>query len=224
MIYLKYLIHWIDVTIPPFLRLMSIMKCLLRIFFFLVYYASMAQTDHDSNSLLIREDTIDHSLDKKELFIPKPKKAALYSAVFPGAGQFYNRHYIKIPFLYAGLGYFIYRSQQNRGNYQCFQRTYKNALFNGLIPDDIRCNGKIVDIRNFNTSGLKQRRDAYRKNMELAYIGAGVLYLFNILDAYVDAHLQSFDISEDLSLQLSPRIMPDYSGQNSLGFVARWTF
>ena len=158
----------------------------------------------------------------EENFIPNPSKAVLL-AIAPGAGQFYNRHYVKIPFLYAGLTFFILRIDKQRDFFHCFEKAHKNALFNGVIPDEIRCHRKKVSIRGFNVQGLQQRRDSFRKNMELAYIGASILYLFSILDAYVDAHLQSFDVSEDLSLRLSPYVKPEYNGSH-LGFVASVRF
>lgn len=142
-------------------------------------------------------------------FVPGPNKAALLSAVLPGAGQFYNKHYLKIPFIYAGLGYFAYQSQKNRAFYICFRDAHRTALQDATIPDQINCNGDLVDTRLFNADGLKQRRDAFRKRMTEAYIFGSIFYLLNIIDAYVDAHLQSFDISEDLSLVISPYVMPD---------------
>lgn len=40
--------------------------------------------------------------------------------------------------------------------------------------------------------------------MELAIAATAVVYILNIIDAMVDAHLYYFDISDDLSLRWTP--------------------
>ncbi len=155
-------------------------------------------------------------------FTPKPNRAALYSALLPGAGQFYNKRYLKIPFIYAGLGYLIYKIDQNAAYYNCFKDAHRTALLEGNIPNQLNCRNRNFDLRNFSAAGLKQRRDAFRKNMELAYIGTGLVYLLNIVDAYVDAHLQDFDLSEDLAIQIGPFLRPESASY--IGFSARLFF
>jgi hypothetical protein len=42
------------------------------------------------------------------------------------------------------------------------------------------------------------------------------VYALSVIDAYVDAELSEFDISKDLSLKVSPIVIPNYSGGNML--------
>ncbi|MBK9397356.1 MAG: hypothetical protein IPN55_09035 [Saprospiraceae bacterium] len=56
-----------------------------------------------------------------------------------------------------------------------------------------------------NIASLKQYRDDYRKNMELSYIAMVGIYGLNVLDAFVSAHLKSFDISEDIGMIIKPK-------------------
>lgn len=134
-------------------------------------------------------------------------RATLYSAVLPGLGQVYNQKYWKVPVIYAGfatLGYFI---ATNTKEYRKFRDAY-NYVSSGDstgIPNEYAT--------KYTTSSLLQGREYYQRNMELSYILSGVLYILNIVDAAVDAHLWDFDVSDDLSLRVAPAV--NSSGWNS---------
>ncbi|MCX7762845.1 MAG: DUF5683 domain-containing protein [Candidatus Kryptonium sp.] len=123
----------------------------------------------------------------KNVAVKSPTKAMLMSAVVPGLGQFYNESYWKIPVIYGLAGYFIYEIRQNDKNY----RYYRD-----LFVQSIKTTGG--DYR------YKRLRDFYRDQRDLFGIYLFVLYIANIVDAYVDAHLYNFDVGENLSIQLSP--------------------
>lgn len=123
----------------------------------------------------------------KNVAVKSPTKAMLMSAVVPGLGQFYNESYWKIPIIYGLAGYFIYEIRQNDKNY----RYYRD-----LFVQSIKTTGG--DYR------YKRLRDFYRDQRDLFGIYLFVLYIANIVDAYVDAHLYNFDVGENLSIQLSP--------------------
>jgi len=130
-----------------------------------------------------------------------PVKATLLSTVLPGAGQFYNRKYWKIPVIYgafAGLGYLV------KFNNDRFQ-TYRSAYIQRSDGDPATVD-PFVD--RYSDDDLKVLRDFYRRNRDLSYIFAGLVYVLNIVDASVDAHLYYFDISDDLSLRHDPVIRP----------------
>jgi hypothetical protein len=139
-----------------------------------------------------------------------PVKATLLSMALPGAGQFYNRKYWKIPVIYgafAGLGYLV------KFNDDRFQ-TYRKAYI-------LRIDGKPETVDDFvdrySDADLKTLRDFYRRNRDLSYIFAGLVYVLNIVDASVDAHLYYFDVSDDLSLRLDPVWQPLPGGPQAPG-------
>ena len=47
-----------------------------------------------------------------------PKKAALYSAILPGAGQVYTKKYWKVPIVYGGLVTSFYFINENNSSYR----------------------------------------------------------------------------------------------------------
>jgi len=124
-----------------------------------------------------------------------PAKASLYSAVLPGLGQAYNRQYWKIPLIYGGaiaLGYFINFNHQQYVN-------FRRELF-ALIDIDPNTNPE----SGLSESVLRRGTDEWRRNRDLLYFLAGVVYMLNIVDAHVSAHLKSFNIDEDLSMKIEP--------------------
>jgi len=134
----------------------------------------------------------------------KPKihsanKAALYSALLPGAGQAYNKKYWKIPVVYAGFGTLIYFIHSNNTEYVKFRDAYSFKA--SASPDSTLYN---VYADKYPLSSLLEGRDYYRRNRDLTYILTSVWYILNVVDAAVDAHLFDYDISDNLSLQWKP--------------------
>jgi hypothetical protein len=127
-----------------------------------------------------------------------PRRATLLSAVLPGAGQVYNRRYWKVPVLYGGafaLGYFV---NLNHKEYLLARDSYLQVRA-----------GKPDYYRGFyNAEQLVQLREYWRRNRDLLIIVSGVVYLLNIADAAVDAHLSGFDVGDDLSLNAGPAFIP----------------
>ncbi len=131
-----------------------------------------------------------------------PIRAAYLSAVLPGLGQAYNKRYWKIPIVYGGLGaagYFVF---YNADRMQRFTNEYLSRNSPGFgEPDPAMA-------RYTSNTVLLANRSRFRKNMQISiFVGVG-WYLLNIIDALVDAHLRDFDIDDDLSLRVSPYIMP----------------
>lgn len=128
----------------------------------------------------------------------KPGRAALFSALLPGLGQAYNKKYWKIPVVYAGFGVMAYFLVTNTDNYMTYQCAYIEKV-NGNTA------GNYSDLVNrYTEDQLMTAREYYRRNMEISILITAVWYSLNILDALVDAHLKTFDISPDLSLRVSP--------------------
>ena len=58
--------------------------------------------------------------------------------------------------------------------------------------------------------------DYYERNRDISYIITAAIYLLNIVDASVDAHLFDFDISEDLSIETKPQIINTPQGKTQV--------
>lgn len=126
-----------------------------------------------------------------------PSRASLLSAALPGLGQVYNGKYWKVPVIYGGFAMFGYLIKYNDDNYQEF----RSALFAEVDNDESTIN-PFDGILSENS--LRRRTDLFRRNRDFSMILAGVWYLLNIVEAHVDAHLQEFDIDEDISMRIGP--------------------
>lgn len=122
----------------------------------------------------------------------RANKAALMSAIIPGLGQVYNKKYWKVPIIYGGSAILIYSISENNKEY----KKYKEAIVFRSDDDSTT----VDDYPRYTNEDLTVRKNYYRRNRDLSYILAGLLYTLNILDAYVDSQLMNFDINDDLSL------------------------
>ena len=145
---------------------------------------------------------------KKIIPVPlhNPKKAILLSAVLPGAGQIYNRKYWKAPIVWAALGACGYLIQKNNKQY----RDYKDALLM-RVDTSILENDKYFGV--YSTDQLIALQDQFRQNRDLFIIVTTLVYALNLVDALVDAHLYTFDVSDDLSLRWQPYFKQSFASQ-----------
>ena len=165
---------------------------------------------HSLPEIYLTEDEENVAEQESVRRMPVPEKAAMLSAAFPGFGQIYNRKYWKVPIIYAGFGVIAYFLDMNSSNYNKYRKAYFYRLDGNPMTVD--------DFPNYSTDVLRRAMNYYRRNLEITYILAGALYILNILDASVDAHLMDFDVSEDLSFRLEPVIEKiNYMAQPSAG-------
>ncbi|GAB6282019.1 MAG: hypothetical protein STSR0008_07630 [Ignavibacterium sp.] len=118
------------------------------------------------------------------IFVMKksPLGAVARSAIIPGWGQFYNHSYWKIPVVWGFLGWLGYSYKINNDRYNDNKKFY------------------LENINDFQLSNFyKRQRDFYHDQRDLFAIYFFVAYFANLIDAYVDAHLFDFSVSEDLS-------------------------
>jgi hypothetical protein len=145
-----------------------------------------------------------------------PKKASLYSAMVPGAGQFYNKKLWKIPIIYAGIGTALYAAQWNQKEYLHYREAYEYRT-----DEDETTIDPYED--QFTESNLITIKNYRRKNRDLAYIITAGIYLLNIIDASVDAHLFKFNVNEDISLNIQPQFMQaNYQNIPALSLKLNW--
>lgn len=126
-----------------------------------------------------------------------PTTATILSAIIPGAGQIYNGKIWKVPIIYAGLGGFGYGMYWNRNEMKKFQ----DELDGRLLRNDT------TNFLNLSVAQLKSNRDFYRSNRDLSMVGFFVIYVLNIVDATVDAHLSEFRIDDNISMGIEPRLI-----------------
>lgn len=137
--------------------------------------------------------------------VHSPKKATILSACLPGAGQIYNKKWWKAPIVWGGIGTALYLSQQHRNDYHFWKDQYIRRVDTDLEDD----------YPNASNASLENQMETYRKWMETSYIVAGAIYVLQILDANVDAQLMSFDVSDDLSLNVQPNVYIDRRQQQA---------
>ena len=152
---------------------------------------------------------------------PNPKRALWLALVLPGAGQIYNRKYWKLPIIYGGFMGCIYALTWNNMMYKDYSQAYLDIMDND--PGTASYNKFLhlgVEINDKNMERYKQlfksRKDKYRRWRDLSFFVMLGVYAISVIDAYVDAELSEFDISKDLSLKVSPAVIPNHSGGNPL--------
>lgn len=130
-----------------------------------------------------------------------PRRALLLAAVLPGLGQIYNKKYWKLPLVYGGfisIGYGL-------NFYQSGYRKYKNQLFDNLNTDP--SDESLLNTQSkFTTSQLRTIVDRYRRERDFMIILMAGMYLLQIVDAHVDAHLKEFDLNPNLQVSIEPTI------------------
>lgn len=182
----------------------------------------------DSIAELLDESPYDRWIPRKSKFNPDPTRAVWMAALFPGLGQLYNRRYWKLPIVigaYMGLGY---ATTWNNGMLNDYTRAYRdimdndpstNSYMNFFPPTTQESDLDRTWLKNI----LQSRKNFYRRNRDLCIIAMVGVYLIAMVDAYVDASLSHFDISPDLSMDISPAVFRDERNlKPSLGLV--WAF
>jgi|SRR3989344_38616 len=148
----------------------------------------------NGSSILVKDSTskLKNNLNREA------RKATLMSVAIPGLGQVYNRKYWKVPVIYAAAGGFGYLFIGYNKQY----KDYKQAL-TYRFDDDTSTEDAYPQYDDANLVTLKKK---YKKRRDLCGIGVGAVYLLNIIDANVDAHLRGFNekINEKLSLSVKP--------------------
>lgn len=128
-----------------------------------------------------------------------PVKASWMSAALPGLGQAYNRKWWKLPIVYGALGaagYFLFYSHNE---YVKARDSYRALVLPQPNPYQVH-----PDYAAYDAFAIKSFRDYYRQNRDYGFVAVAAVYALQILDATVDAHLMTFDVSDRLSFRISP--------------------
>lgn len=162
-------------------------------------------------------------------FSPDPMRAVWMSALFPGLGQLYNRRFWKLPIVVGGFMGLAYGTSWNNMMLRDYTRAYSDIMDNDpntksymdFFPPTVQ-EGDLD--KKWLESILKRRKDFYRRNRDLCIISMVGLYLLAMVDAYVDASLAHFDISDDLSMDVSPAFIQDQRHRPGIGIHWAFTF
>lgn len=157
-----------------------------------------SQNVQKNQSDLILSETINFKEKKK---LHSAKKATFLSIIIPGAGQVYNKKYWKTPVIWGSILISLSVSQTYRALYNDYKNEYYLQLISPSAPNKLNDYGSL--------NNLESQKNLFKKRMETAYIFAGAIYVLQILDANVDAHLMTFDVSNDLSFTVLPSAYPN---------------
>lgn len=166
---------------------------------------------------------------------PDTKRAMWLAIVLPGAGQIYNRKYWKLPIIYGGFVGCAYAITWNNQMYHDYSQAYLDIMDDD--PNTQSYNqflhlGATIDASNIDRYKeiFRKRKDRFRRWRDLGTFVMIGIYAFSVIDAYVDASLSEFDISDDLTLRVEPAVMNNgrYNSNpwrgNSLGVQCSLTF
>ena len=143
---------------------------------------------------------------------PDTKRAMWLAIVLPGAGQIYNRKYWKLPIIYGGFVGCAYAITWNNQMYHDYSQAYMDIMDNDPTTDSYNQFlhlGATIDASNMDRYKeiFRKRKDRYRRWRDMGVFVMIGVYAFSIIDAYVDASLSEFDISDDLTLRVEPAFM-----------------
>ncbi|MBX2917099.1 MAG: hypothetical protein KF856_17650 [Cyclobacteriaceae bacterium] len=187
--------------------------------FFLIATVSFAQKTK-ADTVIIKTDTATLSsqrVEKIESYASRfdPRKALLFSAIMPGAGQLYNKKYWKMPLVYGGFTIttvvVVFWDDQHR--------KYRNELFGVL-----NSGGTGLSASGLNTDQLRRAIDISRRQRDFFILLSGVWYLLQMVDAHVDAHLKEFQLNPKLQVKWEPHLENTMMLGRQAGFSLTFRF
>lgn len=168
--------------------------------------------------------------ERETTFNPDPTRAVWMSALFPGLGQIYNRRYWKLPIVIGGFMGLGYATSWNNGMLSDYTKAYRDIMDTDpstkSYMDFFPPTTKEEDLdKTWLTNLLRSRKNFYRRNRDLCVICMVGVYLIAMVDAYVDASLSHFDVTPELSIDVSPAVFRDGRGSKpSFGLLWALTF
>ncbi|CAN5260954.1 hypothetical protein BH09BAC3_BH09BAC3_22790 [soil metagenome] len=142
-----------------------------------------------------------------------PRKALLYAAIVPGMGQIYNKKYWKVPLVWGGMTALVIQT----GIFDQGYTKYRNQLFS-YLADPVNYQP------DFSEAQLRTLIDGYRRQRDFFIILTGIVYLLQMVDAHVDAHLKEFDLNPQLKLSVRPDTQQNNMIGRSNGFAITLIF
>jgi hypothetical protein len=158
-----------------------------------------------ATSIFAQKDTLElkklRKIKKGRIYNPlTPSKAAFYSAVFPGMGQAYNKKYWKTPIVWGALGTSIFFYLYNNKEFKRFRNAFKLRSRN--LPDEftvINDDGTTRETISIET--LQRAQEQLKENRDLSLLSTVIIYVLQIVEASVNAHLLQFNTDDNLSFE-----------------------
>ncbi len=182
-------------------RLFTILTILIALCF---CNTSFAQTDSSKKKIAKQKFNPFARIDTSKKY--NPRIAIVRSAIIPGWGQATNKRYWKIPIVYGALGItagiFIHNIKQFREA----RDAYTNAI-DGDTSNDYQIPQPYYTVR-FTPERIKTFRNQVRQNVDYSALFFLLFWGLNVADAAVDAHLKTFDVSDNLTVRIKPGYSP----------------
>ncbi len=191
------------------------LKRQLYIILFGLFCLNMASQNTPGNLKIKKKDS---SYVSSKMDILAPSKAAFYSAVLPGLGQVYNKKYWKVPLVYAALGTGVYFYVDNNNGYDRYRTAFK--LRESGRQDEFTTDEGIELVSD---AGLKRAQEVFKKNRDLSLFITIGMYILNIVEANVDAHLP--DKALDTNISFNPTLFTEpLTNQTMIGATINFNF
>ena len=145
-----------------------------------------------------------------------PGVAIRRSAMLPGWGQYTNKKYWKIPLVYAGIGIPAYLFSHNLKQYKQAKQAFILAT-DGDVTNDNQIVEPYYSVR-MQPDRIRVFRNSVRQNVDYSVLFFIIFWGLNVADAAVDANLKTFDVNDELSLQLKGGFSP-LANTNGLSIV-----
>ncbi|WP_294737512.1 DUF5683 domain-containing protein [uncultured Flavobacterium sp.] len=166
---------------------------ILLFLFILSSVPALAQDDEELKTNIVVKDSVVAKKKQKAYTINPlaPSKAAFYSAIVPGLGQVYNKQYWKVPIIYGAMGISLYYYNFNNKKYHEFRDAYRAKLAGREVTGELS---------SLSEDRLISGQRFHQRNRDLSMLITIGIYVLNIVEANVNAHLGQFNVSENLSL------------------------
>lgn len=190
------------------------------LFLFIVCIAASIFAQKDSTAVKVKDIKIDGKLKIVENdYDPlRPSKAAFYSAIFPGLGQIYNKKYWKAPIVWGALAIPTYYYQINNSDYKRYRNAYR--LRKAGLQDEFTVNGVEV----ISTTTLETAQEQLSENRDFSLLSGIILYILQIVEASVNAHLLQFNTNDNLTLKPTFIADPIQFDTPAVGLKFKYTF
>ncbi|WP_233130961.1 DUF5683 domain-containing protein [Polaribacter tangerinus] len=195
---------------------MSFIKNISIFFGLLLSMSLYSQKD----STAIKDINIKETFVQEGLYEPlKPAKAAFYAAILPGMGQIYNKKYWKAPIVWAALAIPTYYYQINNSQYKRYRTAYR--LRKAGFQDEFTYNSGNT---NVSLETLERAQRQLKENRDMSLLSGVILYILQIVEASVNAHLLQFNTDDNLSFKPTILQNPIRLDAPKVGLTIKYTF